>query len=235
MRNYQTIKDVVEQLEFCKYEANEGHPLEKNIAFERLKQIAESNYQPKFHLNEKVIYEGEEHYIRGMKTVTQSHPNTEIIYELSLNYQRESTTNETAVSNINEKDLMTPSEWEKPTIEIMNSVIAEYMGAKLKENGTCSNYSKIALPGHAFTCYDFGTLKVGGYKYHSSLDWLYPVWQKLILESIGTPSKQYKYDNWMKHVEFIFNKFYLGRPISELHEAIYNAIVWLNDNKLNQK
>jgi len=117
MEKQRTIKEIVEQLEFCKYEANEGHPLEMNVAFQRLKCIAELNYQPKYHLNEKVIYEGKPYYIRGMITASSSHPYPEVEYILSVDWQHESTSNKTDVSWVNEKVIMTVEAWDKSEIE----------------------------------------------------------------------------------------------------------------------
>ncbi len=117
MEKQRTIKEIVEQLEFCKYEANEGHPLELNVAFIRLKAIAELNYQPKFHLNEKVIFGGKPYYVRGMMTAAASHPHPEIEYILSDKHQRECTTNQTDITWVNEKRLMTIEQWEEIEIE----------------------------------------------------------------------------------------------------------------------
>lgn len=116
MEKQRTIKEIVEQLEFCEYEANEGHPLKNNVAFVRLKCIAELNYQPKFHLNEKVIYEDKPYYIRGMMTASSSHPYPEVEYILAVEYQHESTSNKTDISWVNEKVLLTIEAWKEREI-----------------------------------------------------------------------------------------------------------------------
>ena len=116
MKNYQTVKEIVEQLSMSEYECEGGY-LKMNIAFERLKCIAELNYQPKFQLNEKVVYEGKEYYIRGMMTASSSHPYPEVEYILSVTWNHESTSNKTDISWVNEKVLMTVEAWEKSEIE----------------------------------------------------------------------------------------------------------------------
>ena len=58
-----TIKEIVEQLEKCKYSDKSGHPLENNVCFKRLKELSELNYQPKYSLNERVIFKGDPYYI----------------------------------------------------------------------------------------------------------------------------------------------------------------------------
>lgn len=90
-----TIKDIVDQLEKCDYvDREEGHNLSLNIAFERLKQLGSLNYQPEFGLNEKVIYKDKEMYVFAIRCAMSSHPEPEVEYLLSSEYNRQSTSNE---------------------------------------------------------------------------------------------------------------------------------------------
>lgn len=102
---YKTIKEIVDQLKYCKFIDNNGHPLELNTAFCRLKEISELNYQQKFNLNEKVIYKDEEYFIRSIMIVSSSSPYTEVEYDLSKLQNHESTTNKTDISKVNENCL----------------------------------------------------------------------------------------------------------------------------------
>lgn len=109
---------------------------------------------------------------------------------------------------------------ERPTIEQMNSVIAEYNGTVKIFND--SKKGKINLYHNELINSNIG-YEIHELKYHSSLDWLYPVWQKMANDLID-----------ILLIHKIKDLFSNAAPISELHEAIYNAIVFLNDNKLNQ-
>lgn len=108
---------------------------------------------------------------------------------------------------------------EKPTIEIMNSVIAEYMGYTPIENETMLSKpmgDTIAV------------LNVNELRYDLNMNLLYPVWQKLCKQKLYTASKQLQYSFILDNAKRRLTK---AAPISELHEAIYNAIAWLNNNK----
>ena len=111
-----TAKEIIDQLSKCGYTC-EGGSLEMNVAFIRLKEIADSNYQPKFHINERVMYNGGLFYVRGFRTKSQSHPNGELVYELSSEWNHPSTTNKTTLSDIDEKSLMTVPEYEVIEVE----------------------------------------------------------------------------------------------------------------------
>lgn len=89
-----TIKEIVEQLGKCNYSDDLHHPLRNNIAFIRLQELADLNYQPEFGLNEKVIYKEKEMYVHAIRCVPSSHPEPEVEYLLSDSYNRQSTTNE---------------------------------------------------------------------------------------------------------------------------------------------
>jgi hypothetical protein len=105
---------------------------------------------------------------------------------------------------------------EQQKIEEMKSVIAEYMGyksspdksdfVKRDENGINDYRYKSDL------------------KYHSSMDWLYPVWQKILNDKCTLLP-------YRERTAMIATMFSLGFEVSKIHEAIYNAIVWLNNNK----
>lgn len=113
---YQTIKEIVNQILSSDYEC-EGGCLKMNVAFQRLEEISKLNYQPKFHLNEKVVFNKEQYFIRGMITAECSHPNPEIEYILSKEWNHESTTNKTDVTWVNERLIHSMEEWEKIDIE----------------------------------------------------------------------------------------------------------------------
>lgn len=108
---------------------------------------------------------------------------------------------------------------EQQKIEQMKSVIAEYMGYKSSPDK--SDFVKTDEKG--INDYRYKS----DLKYHSDMNWLYPVYCKIIRE----PANSYNYENWMAHIEHLERKISQGVPISELHEAIYNAIVWLKNNK----
>lgn len=59
-----------------------------------------------------------------------------------------------------------------------NKLIAEFMGGKIMPYGNSKPYPK-GLPNWALNEYDFDILKVGGFDYHSSWDWLMPVVEKI--------------------------------------------------------
>lgn len=63
-----------------------------------------------------------------------------------------------------------------------NKLIAEFMGGIVQEDGTCNPYPN-NLPHWSGVLYNFDTMKVGGYKYHESFDWLMPVVEKI--EAMG--------------------------------------------------
>lgn len=59
-----------------------------------------------------------------------------------------------------------------------NKLIAEFMEGKVLPHGNCKPYPK-GLPDWSKRIYDFDTLRIGGYEYHFSFDWLMPVVQKI--------------------------------------------------------
>jgi hypothetical protein len=66
----------------------------------------------------------------------------------------------------------------KTKISDGNKIIAEFMGSIVQGNLTCKPYPK-DIPNWAFTSYDFDTLKISGYEYNKSWDWLMPVWERI--------------------------------------------------------
>jgi len=64
-----------------------------------------------------------------------------------------------------------------------NSLIVEFMGSKVQSDLTCKPYPS-KLPYWAMRLYNFDTMKIGGYEYHESFDWLMPVVEKI--ESLAT-------------------------------------------------
>lgn len=96
-----------------------------------------------------------------------------------------------------------------------NKLIAEFMGGRVTAIGTCKPYPS-DLPHWAKQLQDFDWIKIGGYEYHSSWDWLRPVIEKIFEQSLAYPTEANKVCDmkivvgikyaWPKVVEFI--KFY---------------------------
>lgn len=116
MKDYRTIKDIVEQLSMSDYEC-EGGFLKNNTAFIRLCEIAKFNYQPKFQINEVVYLGDNKYFIRAIRAKSASHPNPEIEYDLSLEWNRPNTNNETNLSSISEEKLLSKVEYKTKKIE----------------------------------------------------------------------------------------------------------------------
>jgi hypothetical protein len=64
-----------------------------------------------------------------------------------------------------------------------NRLIAEFMGGEIQPNGTCKNYKKMNIPDWAFRDFDFDSLRISGFMYYTSWDWLMPVVEKI--EGLG--------------------------------------------------
>lgn len=118
-----TIKEIVEQLAKCNYSDELGHPLENNIAFIRLSQLANINYQPEFGLNEKVIYKDKEMYVFAMRVKSSSQPEPEVEYLLSDKYNRQCTTNEASTDWVHEVCIFSTSENLSKKIEDAKSLL----------------------------------------------------------------------------------------------------------------
>lgn len=58
-------------------------------------------------------------------------------------------------------------------------IIAEFMGGTVTTLDTCANYGHMNIPEWAFREYNFDTMKIGGYDYFESFDWLMPVVEKI--------------------------------------------------------
>jgi hypothetical protein len=80
-------------------------------------EIAKLTYQPKFYINEKVIYMDKEYYIRGLRATACSHPEFDVEYELSENYNHASTSNTSSHSGVNERELMSINDYRIQKIE----------------------------------------------------------------------------------------------------------------------
>jgi hypothetical protein len=124
MRNFKTIKQIYDQLSSSEYECIGGF-LKDNIAFQRLKELSEINYQPKFQLNEKVMFNAEVYYIRSIQTVGSSHPECEVEYCLSKEWNRPSTTNKTDIEYVNERLIMTVEDWDFLQVETAKKLLRE--------------------------------------------------------------------------------------------------------------
>lgn len=116
MKECRTIREIVNQLMACDYEC-EGGFLKDNIAFVRLCEIAELNYQPKFQINEEVYYNGDIYYIRSINAKANSYPYPEVEYDLSKEQNRSCTTNKSDLCQIGENALLTKNEYRLNKIE----------------------------------------------------------------------------------------------------------------------
>lgn len=74
-----TIKEIYEFLEGADCTTKNGLPLNESKAFLRLKDLSKLKYQPKFALDEKVIYNGKHYFVSGISIV-----NRKITYRLPL-------------------------------------------------------------------------------------------------------------------------------------------------------
>lgn len=101
-------------------------------------------------------------------------------------------------------------------IQDKNRVLAEFMGAIWHENFYCYIMNYMPESPH---------YAPNNLIYHESLDWLWPVWCKFRDLELPAPRINYRW-----HVDTIARQFRIG-DIAEIHEALYNAIVWYNENK----
>lgn len=109
-----------------------------------------------------------------------------------------------------------------------NKLIAEFMGGKVEDTLRCSNYTKIGLPKWAFKCYDFDVLKISGFEYNSSWDWLMPVVEKI--EKAGYCVSMYR-DNcsvYNKNGERVGNGVHNKGKIICIITAVIEFINWYN-------
>ncbi len=103
----------------------------------------------------------------------------------------------------------------KPSIEDMNRVIADFMDY-LKLNKKKEDPYLYAMK-HA---YDYGNLK-----YHSSWDWLIPVWEKLWYNCIVPMNLEKEWANIRGNR---LARAILYGTIQEAHKEAFDAITWYN-------
>lgn len=120
-----TVSECIAQLKSCGYEC-QGGVIEMNIAFIRLEEIASSNYQPKFHLNEKVYYKDNECYVFSIRTKPSSHPDCEIEYQLSHSHLHQSTTNTENTGWVHENSICSFEQQKQKELKIANDIIKKY-------------------------------------------------------------------------------------------------------------
>ena len=110
---------------------------------------------------------------------------------------------------------------EKQLIE-KNKLIAVFDGWELKENGV--DYRKQISDTSSQTCYG------GGFQYHSSWDWLMPVFFKY--KKAMQQLKHYSADVFLSSLE---QTFCVGiceeEEILTCHHALVEGIKWFNKNK----
>lgn len=135
------------------------------------------------------------------------------------------------------------------TTEEGNKLIAEFMGGEIQPDLTCNNYGKMSIPQWAFIKYNFDTMRIGGYEYHTSWDWLMPVVEKIdglkcdkagsvICQTNTTSHSFYINYNDGKSTCYCHPKYYDGRHreegesrIENVWQAVVKFIQWYNQNK----
>ena len=75
------------------------------------------NYEPKFKINQEVYLEDDKYYVRGMMAKGSSHPNPDVVYFLSKEYNRPCTSNATDKSEIDECKLISVKDYEDKKIK----------------------------------------------------------------------------------------------------------------------
>jgi len=108
-----------------------------------------------------------------------------------------------------------------PTISEMNEVIARFMGATLFEY--VDGYAVLDLTRDGIN----NKIYVYSLKYHSSYDWLMPVWNKFIdltFDDEGAESKHAELKTKIGHA-------ILYARISIAHGDLYQGIQWFNKQK----
>ena len=119
------IKGIYEQLLKCNFTDEVGNSIENNTAFIRLKELSEINYQPKYFINEKVIYNGAEMYVYSITIKTNSYPNTEVLYTLSKKWNREGKENEQSTGLICESLIFKKHEYDEIQINKAKKLLEE--------------------------------------------------------------------------------------------------------------
>lgn len=119
-----------------------------------------------------------------------------------------------------------------------NKLIAEFMGGSIKENLTVNGYTQMNLPWWAFEVFDFDKLRVAGYDYHKSWDWLMPVIEKI--HKMGKMISINFYSDGNSPIECRIYNWVLGGPqhaaessisIQSCWLAVIDFIKWYNENK----
>ncbi len=96
---------------------------------------------------------------------------------------------------------------EAPTLDQKKAAIAEFMGLNSELSPT------------------------GWQPYDTNLQWLYPVWQKL--KAMHDDPAVYTSPYWSEFCNKttdITTTFRLAMPVSDIFNAIYKAVEWLNEN-----
>lgn len=111
--NIMNINEIYDQLLKRNFTDEVGNSIENNTAFIRLKELSEINYQPKYSINEKVIYNGTEMYVYSITVKTNSYPNPEVLYTLSKKWNREGEENEQSTGLICESLILKKHEYDE--------------------------------------------------------------------------------------------------------------------------
>lgn len=106
----------------------------------------------------------------------------------------------------------------KPTIEQMNSVIAEFSGTLEIFND--NKKGKIKLYHNEEINSNIG-YEIHELKYYTSFDWLYSVWIKILNENIDEKIFV-KFKTKQFSIGYLFAQ---GEPIIKIHKAIYELII----------
>lgn len=121
------------------------------------------------------------------------------------------------------------------TTEMMNEVIARFMGGKRVQHPEQIFFSEDHF---GYVCHKGHWWNENNLQYHTSWDWLMPVWKKaaVILFDIRGDLNDEKYLE-AHRITKAFMEACQKAEISKAHEAVYKAvqfITWYNDNQQKQ-
>lgn len=110
------------------------------------------------------------------------------------------------------------------TLEEKNALVAEFMGLK--------KYPDYVEP-YYYINYGQSNQYCTKLKFHESMDWLYPVWQKLTETELPTIKHTSHFGaTYHKRVgDSIGVLLSQAAPVSDIFESIVEAIEWYNKNK----
>jgi hypothetical protein len=111
-----------------------------------------------------------------------------------------------------------------------NKLIAEFMGGIIQPNNTVCPYPR-GLPSWANILYDFDTMRIGGYEYHTSWDWLMPVVEKIESEGFTVNIQDRGCCIYKKFSHPICTAERWETKIEGIWQAVTSFIKWYNTQK----